>query len=199
MGHGGKGGGRGGRGRQAPGAPRGGRAGGSGCAGDPGAEGAGWASGPRADASPQALQQYAACQSHAFMKGIGTFLTGSGAAFAMQKLARQKLPYSPQWSLLLAAGLKSVGGSRCCPYRDAAGTPRSTSAAPAAGSLGSYVVTRAESRKCSNFWIYLETGKSPQELAVTDGVSQPAENLPSAEGDDAATLVRKNRYGDVVE
>lgn len=26
-----------------------------------------------------------------------------------------------------------------------------------------------------------------------------AENLPSAEGDDAATLVRKNRYGDVVE
>ncbi|NWS92310.1 TM141 protein, partial [Toxostoma redivivum] len=94
------------------------------------------------------------------------------AAFAMQKLARQKLPYSPQWNLLLAA---------------------------AAGSLGSYVVTRAESRKCSNFWIYLETGKSPQELAVTDGVSQPAENLPSAEEDDAATLVRKNRYGDVVE
>lgn len=29
---------------------------------------------------------------------------GSGAAFAVQKLARQKLPYSLQWSLLLAAG-----------------------------------------------------------------------------------------------
>ncbi|XP_031986766.1 transmembrane protein 141 isoform X1 [Corvus hawaiiensis] len=157
-----------------------------------------------------ALQQYAACQSHAFMKGIGTFLAGtgrsshlgiaravlgrspgaagtsrpcpvtsapvsagSGAAFAVQKLARQKLPYSHQWSLLLAA---------------------------AAGSLGSYVVTRAETQKCSNFWIYLETGKSPQELSVTGGVSQPAENLPSAEdGDGAATSVRKNRYGDVVE
>ncbi|XP_014736569.1 PREDICTED: transmembrane protein 141 isoform X2 [Sturnus vulgaris] len=102
-----------------------------------------------------ALQQYAACQSHAFMKGIGTFLAGSGAAFAVQKLARQKLPYSPQWSLLLAA---------------------------AAGSLGSYVVARAETQKCSNFWIYLET-----------------ENLSSAEGDGAATLVRRNRYGDVVE
>ncbi|TRZ12719.1 hypothetical protein HGM15179_014367 [Zosterops borbonicus] len=51
-----------------------------------------------------ALQQYAACQSHAFMKGIGTFLAGSGAAFALQKLARQALPYGPQWSLLLAAG-----------------------------------------------------------------------------------------------
>ncbi|XP_066419238.1 transmembrane protein 141 isoform X4 [Molothrus aeneus] len=101
-----------------------------------------------------ALQQYAACQSHAFMKGIGTFLAGSGAAFAVQNMARQKLPYSLQWSLLLAAG-----------------------------SLGSYVVTRAETQKCSNFWIYLET-----------------ENLPSAEDrDGAATLVRRNRYGDVVE
>ncbi|XP_056361419.1 transmembrane protein 141 [Oenanthe melanoleuca] len=120
-----------------------------------------------------ALQQYAACQSHAFVKGIGTFLAGSGAAFAVQKLARQKLPYTPQWSLLLAA---------------------------AAGSLGSYVVTRAETQKCSNFWIYLETGKSPQELAVTDGMSQPAENIPSAEDrDGSTTLMRRNRYGDVVE
>ncbi|KAI1231992.1 hypothetical protein IHE44_0007036 [Lamprotornis superbus] len=75
-----------------------------------------------------ALQQYAACQSHAFMKGIGTFLAGSGATFAVQQLARQKLPYSPQWSLLLAA-----------------------------------------------------------------------ENLSSAEGDGTATLVRRNRYGDMVE
>ncbi|NXE96066.1 TM141 protein, partial [Menura novaehollandiae] len=97
----------------------------------------------------------------------------SGAAFAVQKLAQKKLPYSPQWSLLLAA---------------------------AAGSLGSYVVTRAETQKCSDFWIYLETGKSPQELAVAGGVSQPAENLPSTEDrDDAAALVRRNRYGDMVE
>ncbi|XP_042642847.1 transmembrane protein 141 isoform X2 [Tyto alba] len=84
-----------------------------------------------------ALPQYAACQSHAFMKGIGAFLAGSGAAFAVQKLVNKKLPYSLQWSLLLAGG-----------------------------SLASYVVTRAETRKCSNFWIYLETGKSPQELAT---------------------------------
>ncbi|XP_027752747.1 transmembrane protein 141 isoform X1 [Empidonax traillii] len=133
-----------------------------------------------------ALQQYAACQSHAFMKGIGTFLAGSGAAFTVQKLARQKLPYSSQWSLLLAAG--------------AAGTLRSTSVSPAAGSLASYVVTRAETQKCSDFWIYLETGKSPQELGVTGGVSQPSENLLSTEDRDSATLpVRRNRYGDVVE
>ncbi|XP_017690205.1 PREDICTED: transmembrane protein 141 isoform X2 [Lepidothrix coronata] len=120
-----------------------------------------------------ALQQYAACQSHAFVKGIGTFLAGSGATFAVQKLARQKLPYSPQWSLLLAM---------------------------AAGSLASYVVTRAETQKCSDFWIYLETGKSPQQLAVTGGVSQPTENLLSAKDRDSAALpVRRNRYGDVVE
>ncbi|XP_017690204.1 PREDICTED: transmembrane protein 141 isoform X1 [Lepidothrix coronata] len=133
-----------------------------------------------------ALQQYAACQSHAFVKGIGTFLAGSGATFAVQKLARQKLPYSPQWSLLLAMG--------------AAGAVRSTSASPAAGSLASYVVTRAETQKCSDFWIYLETGKSPQQLAVTGGVSQPTENLLSAKDRDSAALpVRRNRYGDVVE
>ncbi|XP_039575839.1 transmembrane protein 141 isoform X2 [Passer montanus] len=89
-----------------------------------------------------ALQQYAACQSHAFMKGIGTFLAGSGAAFAVQNMARQKLPYSLQWSLLLAA---------------------------AAGSLGSYVVTRAETQKCSNFWIYLETVGSSAGLVMWAG------------------------------
>ncbi|KAM6337592.1 transmembrane protein 141 isoform 2-T2 [Alca torda] len=103
-----------------------------------------------------ALQQYAACQSHAFMKGIGAFLAGSGAAFAVQKLVNKKLPYSLQWSLLLAG---------------------------AAGSLASYVVTRAETQKCSDFWIYLETGKSPQELAMAGRVSQPAgtfRSLPAA-------------------
>ncbi|NWS11183.1 TM141 protein, partial [Pachyramphus minor] len=97
----------------------------------------------------------------------------SGATFAVQKLARQKLPYSPQWSLLLAA---------------------------AAGSLASYVVTRAETQKCSDFWIYLETGKFRQELTETDGVSQSTENVLSMEDRDSATLpVRRNRYGDVVE
>ncbi|XP_010562940.1 PREDICTED: transmembrane protein 141, partial [Haliaeetus leucocephalus] len=81
---------------------------------------------------------------------------GSGAAFAVQKLVNKKLPYSLQWSLLLAG---------------------------AAGSLTSYVVTRAETRKCADFWIYLETGKSPQELAVAGRVSQPAgmfTSLPAA-------------------
>ncbi|NWX46572.1 TM141 protein, partial [Steatornis caripensis] len=97
----------------------------------------------------------------------------SGAAFAAQKLLAKKLPYGPQWSLLLAA---------------------------AAGSLGSYVVTRAETQKCSDFWIYLETGKSLQELAVAGRVPQPSENLPSPEDrESTAPPVRRNKYGDVVE
>ncbi|POI20352.1 hypothetical protein CIB84_015901 [Bambusicola thoracicus] len=93
--------------------------------------------------SPQALQQYAACQSHAFMKGIGTFL---------------------------------------------------------AGSLASYAVTRAETQKCSDFWIYLETGTSPQERSVADRVPRPADNLLSPEdAERASPLVRRNKYGDVME
>ncbi|KAM6399857.1 transmembrane protein 141 isoform 2-T2 [Rhynochetos jubatus] len=113
-----------------------------------------------------ALQQYAACQSHAFMKGIGTFLAGSGATFAVLKLANKKVLYSLQWSLLLAG---------------------------AAGSLASYVVTRAETQKCSDFWIYLETGKTPQELAMT-------ENLACSEDrESSAPPARRNKYGDIVE
>ncbi|NXG78990.1 TM141 protein, partial [Baryphthengus martii] len=70
----------------------------------------------------------------------------------------------------------------------------------AAGSVASYVVTRAETQKCSDFWIYLETGKSSQELTMAGRVSQPTENLPSPEdGEKAAVLVRRNKYGDVVE
>ncbi|NWX15554.1 TM141 protein, partial [Aegotheles bennettii] len=97
----------------------------------------------------------------------------SGAAFALQKLLNKKLPYGLQWSLLLAA---------------------------ATGSVASYVVTRAETQKCSDFWIYLETGKSPQELTAATGMSQPTENLPSPkDGESTAPLVRRNKYGDVVE
>ncbi|NWU70294.1 TM141 protein, partial [Pterocles burchelli] len=96
----------------------------------------------------------------------------SGAALALQQLAGRRLPYRPQWSLLLAT---------------------------AVGSIASYVVTRAETQKCSDFWIYLETGKSPQELAEAGRVSQPPD-LPSPEDREGeAPPVRRNKYGDVVE
>ncbi|NXE55659.1 TM141 protein, partial [Casuarius casuarius] len=97
----------------------------------------------------------------------------TGAAFALQKLLNKKLPYTLQWNLLLAV---------------------------VAGSLASYTVTRAETQKCSDFWIFLETGKSPQEHAMAGRMSQPPENLPSPEGRETVSPpVRRNKYGDVVE
>uniref|UniRef100_A0A8V1AGU7 Transmembrane protein 141 n=1 Tax=Gallus gallus TaxID=9031 RepID=A0A8V1AGU7_CHICK len=98
---------------------------------------------------------------------------GSGAAFAVQKLVNRRLPYALQWNLLLSV---------------------------AAGSLASYTVTRAETQKCSDFWIYLETGMSPRERSVADGVPQPADNLLSPEdAESVSPPVRRNKYGDVVE
>ncbi|XP_066837036.1 transmembrane protein 141 isoform X1 [Anser cygnoides] len=69
----------------------------------------------------------------------------------------------------------------------------------AAGSLASYMVTKAETQKCSDFWIYLETGKSPRERAMADGVSQPTENLSPEDAEKVAPHVRRNKYGDIVE
>uniref|UniRef100_A0A8V1AEB7 Transmembrane protein 141 n=1 Tax=Gallus gallus TaxID=9031 RepID=A0A8V1AEB7_CHICK len=100
-------------------------------------------------------------------------LPGGGAAFAVQKLVNRRLPYALQWNLLLSV---------------------------AAGSLASYTVTRAETQKCSDFWIYLETGMSPRERSVADGVPQPADNLLSPEdAESVSPPVRRNKYGDVVE
>ncbi|NXH16906.1 TM141 protein, partial [Bucco capensis] len=97
----------------------------------------------------------------------------SGAAFAVQQLVNKKVPYRVQWSLLMAG---------------------------ATGSLASYVVTRIETQKCSDFWIYLETGKSPQELAMAGRVPQPAEDQPSpGNRGSVAPPMRRNKYGDVVE
>ncbi|XP_034607884.1 transmembrane protein 141 [Trachemys scripta elegans] len=111
------------------------------------------------------LQEYAACQSHAFMKGIGTFITGISAAFVLQKLINKKLPYPLQWNVLLSV---------------------------VAGSVASYAVTRVKTRKCSNLWIYLETGQSPQGVAK--------ENLHSPDPTESAeTRVRGNKYGDNME
>uniref|UniRef100_A0A8C2TVW1 Transmembrane protein 141 n=1 Tax=Coturnix japonica TaxID=93934 RepID=A0A8C2TVW1_COTJA len=89
--------------------------------------------------------------------------TGSGAAFAVQKLVNRRLPYALQWNLLLSV---------------------------AAGSLASYTVTRAETQKCSDFWIYLETGTSPQEHSTHSNraASSPAWELSgTAEWDHGGT------------
>ncbi|XP_015221992.1 transmembrane protein 141 isoform X3 [Lepisosteus oculatus] len=82
------------------------------------------------------LREYAACQSRAFMKGIGTFVLG-------------------------------------------------------AGSVCSYAVTRSETQKCSDLWIYLETGEQPSGRTGGEEISQAA---PPAE-----TGTKTTRYGDDME
>ncbi|XP_057675176.1 transmembrane protein 141 [Corythoichthys intestinalis] len=80
------------------------------------------------------LESYAACQSHAFMKGSGTFVLGAIGLFALQKVLQKRLPYPLQWNLLISI---------------------------VASSMGSYAVTSWETQKCSDLWLLLETGKVP--------------------------------------
>ncbi|XP_028274002.1 transmembrane protein 141 [Parambassis ranga] len=86
------------------------------------------------------LQSYAACQSHAFMKGTGTFALGVAGLFAIQKGLQKRLPYPLQWNLLISI---------------------------VASSVGSYAVTRWETQKCSDLWILLETGTVPERSPPT--------------------------------
>ncbi|GAB1286082.1 Transmembrane protein 141 [Apodemus speciosus] len=50
------------------------------------------------------LEEYAACQSNAFMKGVFTFVTGTGATLGLQMFLKRKFPYPVQWSFLVSAG-----------------------------------------------------------------------------------------------
>ncbi|KAM9793794.1 transmembrane protein 141 [Syngnathus typhle] len=80
------------------------------------------------------LERYAACQSHAFMKGTGSFVLGAVGLFALQKGLPKRLSYPLQWNLLVSI---------------------------VASSVGSYAMTRWETQKCSDLWLLLETGKVP--------------------------------------
>ncbi|XP_032162493.1 transmembrane protein 141 isoform X2 [Mustela erminea] len=82
------------------------------------------------------LGEYAACQSKAFVKGIFSFVAGTGAAFGLQMFIRRKFPYPFQWHVLVAV---------------------------VTGSVASYWVTRVESHRCSNLWLFLETGQLPKD------------------------------------
>uniref|UniRef100_A0A8P0T9N4 Transmembrane protein 141 n=1 Tax=Canis lupus familiaris TaxID=9615 RepID=A0A8P0T9N4_CANLF len=77
------------------------------------------------------LEEYAACQSEAFVKGIFTFITGTGAAVGLQMLIQRRFPYPFQWHVLVA--------------------------------VDGYWVTRVESHRCSNLWLFLETGQLPKD------------------------------------
>ncbi|XP_054582772.1 transmembrane protein 141 isoform X2 [Eptesicus fuscus] len=90
------------------------------------------------------LGEYAACQSSAFVKGIVSFVTGTGGALGLQMFMQRKLKYPFQWNVLVAV---------------------------VAGSVASYWVTRVETQKCSDLWLFLETGKLPADMGAVIGKS----------------------------
>ncbi|KAM8800671.1 transmembrane protein 141 [Rhynchonycteris naso] len=85
------------------------------------------------------LGEYAACQSNAFVKGLVTFVTGTGATCSLQLFLQRKFKYPFQWNVLVAV---------------------------VTGSVASYWVTRVETQKCSNLWLFLETGKLPTDMGT---------------------------------
>nr|XP_023485168.1 transmembrane protein 141 isoform X1 [Equus caballus] len=64
---------------------------------------------------------------------------GSGVTFGLQMFIQRKFPYPFQWNVLVAV---------------------------VAGSVASYWLTRVESQKCSNLWLFLETGQLPKDTGT---------------------------------
>ncbi|XP_063794870.1 transmembrane protein 141 isoform X2 [Pseudophryne corroboree] len=109
------------------------------------------------------LPGYTACQSQAFMKGVVTFITGTGGTLLIQSMLGKRLPYPMQWRILISV---------------------------VTGSIASYAVTKRETEKCSELWLYLETGQALQ--LHNKGALQTSDT-------DTNSITNKNKYGDKVE
>lgn len=66
-------------------------------------------------------------------------LAGTGVTFGLQMFIKRKFPYPVQWGFLVSAVV---------------------------GSVASYRVTRMECQKCSNLWLFLETGQLPKGMST---------------------------------
>ncbi|XP_075041503.1 transmembrane protein 141 isoform X1 [Mixophyes fleayi] len=109
------------------------------------------------------LPGYTSCQSQAFMKGVVTFISGTGGALLIQTVLGKRLPYPLQWKILLSV---------------------------VTGSVASYTVTKIETEKCANRWLYLETEQAPQ--LHDKGVQQTSDT-------ETQSIIKRNKYGDKVE
>lgn len=110
-------------------------------------------------------------------------MAGTGATFGLQMLVQRRLPFPFQWKVLVAVGgYSSLRPLKCTPV--AAGSSAEVGShsgwvavvlgmpvpltpdpcSPVAGSVASYWVTRVESQKCSNLWLFLETGQLPRDM-----------------------------------
>ncbi|KAK3509048.1 hypothetical protein QTP70_018791 [Hemibagrus guttatus] len=92
------------------------------------------------------LQQYAACQSRAFMKGTGSFIIGTISLFLAQQALQKRLKYPLQWNLLVSI---------------------------VASSVFSYTVTRLETAKCTELWVLLEKGEAPDSSPTENVLRTP--------------------------
>ncbi|XP_075041504.1 transmembrane protein 141 isoform X2 [Mixophyes fleayi] len=54
------------------------------------------------------LPGYTSCQSQAFMKGVVTFISGTGGALLIQTVLGKRLPYPLQWKILLSVGVQQT-------------------------------------------------------------------------------------------
>lgn len=121
-------------------------------------------------------------------------MAGTGTTFGLQMLVQRKLPYPFQWKVLLAVGgYSSLGPLKCTPVATGSSaevgshwgwvavvlgmpiplTPAACS--PVAGSVASYWVTRVESQKCSNLWLFLETGQLPKDVGTGESPQKSKE------------------------
>ncbi|KAI4873547.1 hypothetical protein NFI96_027188 [Prochilodus magdalenae] len=108
------------------------------------------------------LQSYAACQSRAFMTGTGSFIIGTASLFFAQRALQKRLPYPLQWNLLVSV---------------------------VASSVFSYSVTRWETMKCTDLWLFLETRDLPK---TSPGKEEPPNLTTSA-------VPKVTKYGDKME
>ncbi|KAG7314801.1 hypothetical protein KOW79_022104 [Hemibagrus wyckioides] len=92
------------------------------------------------------LQQYAACQSRAFMKGTGSFIIGTISLFLAQQAIPKRLKYPLKWNLLVSI---------------------------VASSVFSYTVTRLETTKCTELWVLLEKGEVPDSSPTENELQTP--------------------------
>ncbi|XP_055056995.1 transmembrane protein 141 [Misgurnus anguillicaudatus] len=110
------------------------------------------------------LQQYAACQSYAFMKGTASFLLGTTGLFFVQRALQKRISYPLQWNVLVSV---------------------------VASSLFSYSVTRWETKKCSDLWLFIETGNVPDRSSLKKEEETSTRTSPAKP--------KVTQYGDVIE
>lgn len=97
---------------------------------------------------------------------------GMGPQFSLGALPKPTLTKAPEDSMPGSLLLRSaeVQSPSLCLY------------SPVAGSVASYWVTRVESQKCSDLWLFLETGQLPTDVGTGESPQGQQEARAGGEG-----------------